>query len=113
MKNTSANPCQIWVFVQCECQINRIPDLKIELMQRPSNTGSALAGGNPDVASSRFSSLFLSPRPAMLRLSNPQGSLWDQLLPIQVRRLSAELTAIDTCLADERFFEPYLQRSTR
>ena len=46
----------------------------------------------------------------MLRLRDPQGSLWDQLLPIQVRRLSAELTAIDTCLADERFFEPYLQR---
>jgi len=46
----------------------------------------------------------------MLRLRDPQGSLWDQLLPLQVRTLSAELTAVDTCLADERFFEPYLQR---
>jgi IS5 family transposase len=46
----------------------------------------------------------------MLRLRDPQGSLWDQLLPIQARTLSAELTAVDTSLADERFFEPYLQR---
>jgi IS5 family transposase len=46
----------------------------------------------------------------MLRLRDPQGSLWDQLLPPQARTLSAELTAVDACLADERFFEPYLQR---
>ena len=46
----------------------------------------------------------------MLRLRDPQDSLWDQLLPIQARTLSAELTAVDTSLADERFFEPYLQR---
>jgi IS5 family transposase len=46
----------------------------------------------------------------MLRLRDPQGSLWDQLLPIQARTLSAELTVVDTCLADERLFEPYLQR---
>src|SRR6516162_6897835 len=99
MKNASANPCQIGVFVQCECQINRIPDLKIELMRRRSHTDSTLAGGNPNDRSSRSGSRFLSPRPTMLRLRDPQGSLWDQLLPIQVRRLSAELTAIDTCLA--------------
>ncbi len=46
----------------------------------------------------------------MLRLRDPQRSLWDQLLPPQARTLSAELTAVDACLADERFFEPYLQR---
>jgi len=46
----------------------------------------------------------------MLRLRDPQGSLWDQLLPPQARTLSAELTAVDACLADDRFFEPYLQR---
>jgi IS5 family transposase len=46
----------------------------------------------------------------MLRLRDPQGSLWDQLLPPQARTLSAELTAVDACLADERFFDPYLQR---
>lgn len=46
----------------------------------------------------------------MLRLRDPQGSLWDQLLPPQARTLSAELMTVDQCLADERFFEPYLQR---
>jgi IS5 family transposase len=46
----------------------------------------------------------------VLRLRDPQGSLWDQLLPPPARTLSAELTAVDACLADERFFEPYLQR---
>jgi len=46
----------------------------------------------------------------MLRLRDPQESLWDQLLPPQARALSTELTAIDACLADDRFFEPYLQR---
>ncbi|HXX37096.1 MAG TPA: ISNCY family transposase [bacterium] len=45
----------------------------------------------------------------MLRLRDPQGSLWDQLLSPQARTLSAELTAVDGCLADERFFEPYLR----
>ncbi len=46
----------------------------------------------------------------MLRLRDPQDSLWDQLLPRQARTLSAELTAVDEHLADERFFDPYLQR---
>jgi len=46
----------------------------------------------------------------MLRLRDPQGALWDQLLPPQARTLSAELTAVDECLADDRFFEPYRQR---
>ena len=49
----------------------------------------------------------------MLRLSNPQGSLWDQLLPAQARTLSSELTAVDMCLADERFFDRYVQRFQR
>ena len=46
----------------------------------------------------------------MLRLRDPQGSLWDQVLPPQARTLSAELTVVDECLADDRFFEPYQQR---
>jgi len=46
----------------------------------------------------------------MLRLRDPQESLWDELLPAQARTLSAELTAVDACLADDRFFEPYRQR---
>jgi IS5 family transposase len=46
----------------------------------------------------------------MLRLRDPQESLWDQVLPPQARTLSAELMAVDACLADDRFFEPYRQR---
>jgi transposase, IS5 family len=46
----------------------------------------------------------------MLRLRDPQDSLWDQLLPPQARTLSAELTAVDACLADDRFFAPYRHR---
>ena len=46
----------------------------------------------------------------MLRLRDPQESLWDELLPPQARTLNAELTAVDACLADDRFFEPYRQR---
>ncbi len=46
----------------------------------------------------------------MLRLTQPQESLWDQLLPPQARTLSDELATVDTWLADERFFEPYRQR---
>lgn len=46
----------------------------------------------------------------MLRLSRPQESLWDQLLPLQARTLSTELATVDAWLADERFFEPYRRR---
>src|SRR5579864_6801388 len=86
------------------------PTRRSNLMQRPSHTRPTHRGGNPNAVASRSGSLLLFPRPAMLRLRDPQGSLWDQLLPIQARTLSAELTAVDTSLADERFFEPYLQR---
>jgi len=46
----------------------------------------------------------------MLRLRQPQESLWDQLLPAQARTLSEDLAAVDAWLADERFFEPYRRR---
>jgi IS5 family transposase len=46
----------------------------------------------------------------MLRLTRPQESLWDQLLPLQARTLSDELATVDAWLADERFFEPYRRR---
>jgi len=46
----------------------------------------------------------------MLRLRDPQDSLWDQLLPPQARTLSAELAAVGDGLTDDRFFEPYRQR---
>jgi len=35
-----------------------------------------------------------------------QDSLWDQLLPTQARILSAELTAVDECLADGEVEHP-------
>lgn len=46
----------------------------------------------------------------MLRLREPQETLWEQILPPQARTLSDELAAVDAWLADERFFEPYRQR---
>jgi IS5 family transposase len=46
----------------------------------------------------------------MLRLSQPQESLWDQLLPLQARTLSEELATVDAWLGDERCFEPYRRR---
>lgn len=46
----------------------------------------------------------------MLRLRQPQESLWDELLPPQARTLSEELATVDAWLADERCFEPYRQR---
>jgi IS5 family transposase len=78
-------------------------------MQRPSNIRTTHRRES-NAASSRSGSPLLLSRPAVLRLRDPQGSLWDQLLPPQARTLSAELTVVDACLADERFFEPYLQR---
>ncbi|MDI6773068.1 MAG: ISNCY family transposase [bacterium] len=46
----------------------------------------------------------------MLRLRQPQESLWDHLLPPQARTLSEELATVDALLSDERCFEPYRQR---
>jgi transposase, IS5 family len=45
----------------------------------------------------------------MLRLRDPQESLWAQLLPPQARTLSEELAGVDAWLADDRFFAPYRQ----
>lgn len=46
----------------------------------------------------------------MLRLREPQESMWDYLLPLQAQTLSDELAIVDAWLSDERFFEPYRQR---
>ncbi len=46
----------------------------------------------------------------MLRLREPQESMWDYLLPLQAQILNDELAIVDAWLADERFFEPYRQR---
>lgn len=46
----------------------------------------------------------------MLRLTKRQPDFWDELLPAEVRRLSAELTAVDEVLEDERFLAPFVAR---
>jgi IS5 family transposase len=43
----------------------------------------------------------------VLRESDPQPSLWEALLPEQVKRLPAELAKIDAYLDDERFLAPW------
>jgi IS5 family transposase len=46
----------------------------------------------------------------MLRLRDGQATVWEELLPAEVRLLSAELAAIDRLLDDGRFLEPFTQR---
>jgi len=85
---------------------------RIELTKPRRIADPTHRGGNPHAASSRSDSALLLPRLAMLRLRDPQATLWDQLLPPQVRTVSAELSAVDACLADDRFFEPTDAAST-
>jgi IS5 family transposase len=46
----------------------------------------------------------------MLRLRDGQATVWEELLPEQVRLLSPELEAIDALLDDERFLRPFIER---
>ncbi len=46
----------------------------------------------------------------MLRLTKRQPDFWDELLPADVRRQSAELTTVDDLLDDERFLAPFVTR---
>lgn len=46
----------------------------------------------------------------MLRLRDGQATVWEELLPEQVRLLSPELEAIDAPLDDERFLRPFTER---
>lgn len=48
----------------------------------------------------------------MLRLSDPQLTLWDAILPPEIRSLSEELQKVDAFLDDERFFAPFRERFT-
>src|SRR6516164_2028577 len=112
MKYVAAKPCKIGNF-GADCLPNDRDSQstqRIELTKRPSNACPTHRGGNPNVASSCSGSRLLLPRLAMLRLRDSQKSLWDELLPPQARTLGAELMAVDACLADDRFFEPYRQR---
>src|SRR5215831_2351346 len=112
MKYVAAKTCKIRIS-GADCLRNgrdSQPKRRIELTKPRRIVCPTHRGGNPNAASSRSGSRLLLPRLAMLRLRDPQDSLWDQLLPPQARTLSAELTAVDACLADDRFFEPYRQR---
>jgi transposase, IS5 family len=46
----------------------------------------------------------------MLRLRDGQATVWEELLPEQVRLLSPELSKVDELLDDPRFLEPFLER---
>ena len=43
----------------------------------------------------------------MLRETDPQTTIWELLLPEEVKRLPAELQAVDAYLDDERFIAPW------
>jgi len=43
----------------------------------------------------------------VLRVSDPQVTVWDAILPEEAKRLSEELSRIDAFLDDERFVAPY------
>src|SRR4029453_19096385 len=46
-------------------------------------------------------------RSLVLRETDPQPSLWEALLPEELKRLPAELAQVDAYLDDERFIAPW------
>src|SRR3989442_4798766 len=46
----------------------------------------------------------------MLRLRDGQATVWEELLPVEVRLLSPELSKVDALLDDPRFLEPFVAR---
>src|SRR4029450_6451510 len=47
-------------------------------------------------------------RPFMLRTVADQPTLWEAVLPDELRRLPEELARVDALLDDEAFFEPFV-----
>jgi hypothetical protein len=43
----------------------------------------------------------------VLRESDPQTTIWELLLPAELKRLPAELARVDAYLDDERFIAPF------
>jgi IS5 family transposase len=43
----------------------------------------------------------------VLRETDPQTTIWELLLPEELKRLPAELVAVDAYLDDERFVAPF------
>src|SRR3990170_2628248 len=109
MKNIAENPRQMRGFSAL-----RWPNARDSQSTRRIELTTPIAdpsrrGGNPHAAPSYSPAQFLR-RPAMLRLREPQESMWDYLLPLQAQTLSDELAIVDAWLADDRFFEPYRLR---
>lgn len=46
----------------------------------------------------------------MLKFRDEQLTLWDTILPEEVRKLPAELAIIDELLDDERFLNPFIEK---
>jgi IS5 family transposase len=46
----------------------------------------------------------------MLRLRDGQATVWEELLPAEVRLLSPELSKVDALLDDPRFLQPFVER---
>ena len=46
----------------------------------------------------------------MLRLHDGQATLWEQMLPEQIRLMGPELERIDALLDDPRFLAPFIAR---
>ena len=46
----------------------------------------------------------------MLRLHDGQATLWEQMLPDEIRLMGPELEAVDSLLDDPRFLAPFVER---
>ncbi|CEP67129.1 Uncharacterized [Moorella glycerini] len=46
----------------------------------------------------------------MLRLKDPQLTLWDALLPSDLVQLNPELARVDELLEDDKFMTPFISR---
>ncbi|REK57978.1 MAG: ISNCY family transposase, partial [Thermobacillus sp.] len=46
----------------------------------------------------------------MLKLRDEQLTLWDTILPEEIRKLPAELAIIDELLDDESFLQPFMEK---
>ncbi len=46
----------------------------------------------------------------MLRIKDPQLTIWDAVLPAEVLELKEELAKVDALLDDEAFLEPFIAR---
>lgn len=67
------------------------------------------AGGSPLIKGSLPPGRFLRRRCQNATFAGGQLTIWDTILPAEVREWSAELAKIDALLDDDRFFKPYMK----